>query len=297
MSSRKNAQPPKAATLAERYAAVTGNQDYSPSHLPHNPSQMPFYGMLSANLDTAGVIVRGAKDTMYLPISQYDPAANAWLFPREYVRTGEERMLGEYIAGSLVPFSRQELQWPARLAGQLVVDLHHRDTQAARREMAAVLRPQRAMEWLTRTGVADQLIVAANEPGRLVKTDAFTFCYPTLSSTGHHVVTRESVSIDDQVTEHYLALQDATDLTLCFAGVQIERDSKPGHTMRTSRALNLASRSEIDPTAWVPNLDVITPQEWEDGLYQLPHIFTQAREHNRLFSPLFGAVAYNNQYG
>ncbi|HEX7963642.1 MAG TPA: hypothetical protein VF466_03550, partial [Candidatus Saccharimonadales bacterium] len=247
-------------------------------------------------LDTAGVVVRGAQDVMYLPISQYDPATNAWLFPREYVRAGEERALGEHIAGDLLPFGRQELQWPARRAGELVIDLHHRDTQAVRREMAAVLRHRRAMEWLTRTGVAEQLAVAANEPGRLTKTDGFTFCYPTLSATGHHVVTHEPVGVDDQITEHYLALEGATDLTLCYAGVQIELDDKPDFTVRTSRVLDLAHRSEVDPTAWMPNLDVITPQEWEDGLYQLPHMLMQARERNRLFSPLFGAVAYNNQY-
>lgn len=230
------------------------------------------------------------------PIGQYNPATGDWVFAPEYVDREDHPPLASFFRDMLEPLARKQLA-SGRILGRPEVDMYASFTRTVRSEMMERLRPAKPNELLARPKTQNSRAATAfveGQPAKLIEVDDYAICFPTLGSTTPTVArTQEEVGLHDTITAEYKVINPEQLLILCFTGVKVARAERPGATLRSHSLLVVATRSQEDPSVWVPDEEVITPAEW-DVLQSVPAALHAARRRNPHFSPLFGAVTYNN---
>jgi hypothetical protein len=225
------------------------------------------------------------------PFGRYNPATGKWTFAREYVMTEErpamERLMRVKATGLIQQGNAAMVD-----GGAPVVDVYHPYTRKVRVEMARLLRPLGSL--LSRQEVR----AAMAEPGsRVLAADAHTFAYPVMATELRPAELVEEVA-DGTITTPVIAVAQYKRFMLAAQDVKVENPTQaPGTSVRDSRSVTLARRSETDPTLWVPNPDVVDPERDWPTLLRVAEGLEAARAANPDFSLLHCAVTYGGEYG
>lgn len=291
-----NAVLPNPEEIARRVALITQDSGVSPDiEFDPDTRQEVYFGLADDRRAGAAVVrlSRFSRFTRlhngqevpewsggrYAHIGHYDPAQQNWMLYPEYVMPNEQQALSTELEQQ-ADISHSMLMAEAQ-AGKPFADLRHPLTMQVRKEMAEILRS---------TGIASRLI--ADNPtdffGDPRRSDEFTTytlaLTPKLSGPG---VGTELCSDDAQRNDpsQYGMSFDQT-LTVAYDGLILDRN---GSSTRAHQYVHIASRSMDDENVWMPDLTIITPDEW-DALSHVPKALLGYKHQDPKFSAELCAI-------
>jgi len=237
-----------AAEVAERVANVRGRFDLlNPDPATGAAPQTLFNIEGEATANRAVVAVShgntlepgqpGAPRTFSADIGHYDPADQTWHFYPEYIEPYEVPILEDHYTELSTHSQAQHDE-----ATESFINLRHPLTVQARAETAAILQ---------QSGVAEQVIARRND-GRTAATrivDSATSYRLALMANPFGETTAASTPPDmygDILQVHYEGVLVDDGLTL----------------VRDDPCITIARRDPDDRATWVPNTDLISPDEW-----------------------------------
>jgi hypothetical protein len=239
-----------------------------------------------ARSSTRTVVINGQEipeqsSTGIAHIGRYDPGRQKWLFYPECVNPEEQEALGDYFE-EVALVSRAMLAVEDETENPTpFVDLRHPLTVHARSEMDALL---------TSTGVAARLITdkATDFLGER-RTDEATTCTLVLIPKLYN----PAVDADGRrLNPSAFRVDYEQSLSVVYEGLI---DSQDGKTRRGACHVSIADRSQDGENLWVPNLAVITADEWE-VLARAPQMLQAYRTFDPSFSTDSCAVVHNYRY-
>lgn len=307
MSEHMPTTTPDPIEIASRVAHVQGRPQIDPATHPAEGGQslQVEFGLVDNRAaDTAAVIIRRASTELRehdgqmvpdwstaspLSIGHYDVATQEWLFYPECV-TDEERPYLESVMEERAAIEHDmllaESQVPRGTDGRApgCVDLRTPLTVLARIQTHEVLRE---------TGVAERLIRDRQHWAGLPHSiDQATSYYmaltPKLSGPGVGP-NRASASDQERNDPSQYGIDFGQTLSVAYNGVVLRRGEA---VVRGNEYIHIAERSQDDPNVWIPDLEVITPEEW-DVLRHVPAMLEGYARMSPDFSTEQCAVVHN----
>jgi hypothetical protein len=227
-----------------------------------------------------------------LQIGRYDPAIQRWRIYPEFVPRSEQPVLLRLLRKRGNP-GLQQATAAEMDAGANTVDAFHPYTHKIRAELADITKG--LGRFLGRPAVREAL----SEPGgRFISADDATFFHPAMASevwVGRTVIDEVA---DGEISVRTAAMYSFNRLTIAVRGFRQQNPrATPGHVIREQRSVMLARRSDDDPTIWVPNMDIIEPEQDWPTVLRIAETLERAHLTNPDFSLLHCAVAYGAEYG
>lgn len=256
--------------IARRVTLVTGDVGVSPDvELGPDTHQEVFFGLADDRSASTAVVnisrfskhktVRNGQEVpewsggSYAHIGYYDPVEQKWMLYPEYVLPEEIQAISKELEIQ-AELGHIMLQAEAEI-GMPFVDLRHPLTVQAHKEMSEVL---------IRTGLASALIDRhpVDHFGNTRRSDDFTtFGFsltPRLSGPGIGAEACFDEAQRDNPAQYGITYDQ--NLTVSYRGLILERNKG---TSRAKQYVHVASRSMDDEKVWIPDLAVVTTDEWE----------------------------------
>jgi hypothetical protein len=271
-----------------RYYRVTGEPDILAGYTVASTE----WGISGEYMDEAVVGINTTTGaTSKTPIGRYNPATRKWSFAPEYIMRDEEpamqrmmRAKGEAVI--------QQLNALRIDADQPVVDVYHPHTHKVRAELAQVAKG--LGNFLGRPAVRAAMH-APNSP--LIAVDNHTLSYPVMPTELFSGSVPVDEVADGTVSAPAIAFLPYNRLQMMATDVKVQNPTQsPGRTVRDSRTVTLARRSQDDPNIWVPNMDVLEPERDWPVVMRMVEVLETARHQNPDFSVLHCAVVYGGEY-